>query len=299
MRPILLIIDGDALLHRIFHVQNESTMAQDGNYTGTINGSIFSIRKYINHWQAEYAVIAFDPFDKSTFRHKEYSDYKANRPPKDPSLVYQKKPLMSILYNLGLTVVMNPNYEADDLVGSYAKKAWDEGFQPVAMAVDKDLAPFTDQGLIMCDPKTLKTYNADGIRHRYKLDPSQINDYLALLGDSVDNIPGIDGVGAKTATELLTKYDNLDNIIRVAFEENLQTKVWRNIRESAEKVQAFKKMMVIRDNVSDLKDIRMLNIRDPQYDQLIPKLEFLGLFDLLNEAKLEYDKLRYSRLTLS
>lgn len=226
---ILIIIDGNALVHRSFHALPTTMKRQDGKTTNAVYGFTSFLLKAIQEFKPKYAVVTFDEASP-TFRHVAYTEYKANRV-KAPDELYEQIPLTKeVLKAFEIPIFSLPGYEADDLIGTICQKVKKEanlvsyiitGDMDTLQLVDSKVKVYTmSRGLN--DPVI---YDTAKIKERYNLRPNQVIDYKALRGDPGDNIPGVKGIGEKTATELLTNYDNLENIYQNIDEAEIEKKI--------------------------------------------------------------------------
>jgi DNA polymerase-1 len=213
----LIIIDGYGFVFRAFHSLPPLTRA-DGTAIGAVYGFTNMLLRFIESHQADYIVVALDA-GKKTFRNDFYPQYKAHRPPAPPELVVQFPIIREAIAAFGLHTLEQEGFEADDLIASYAAYANNIGIDVMVVSGDKDLMQLIGPGLTLYDPLRNKNVTAEDVKAKFGVQPCQMLDYLALVGDASDNIPGVAGVGAKTASALLQEfgsmqqiYDNLDNI---------------------------------------------------------------------------------------
>lgn len=206
----ILLVDGTAYLYRAFHALPPLATSR-GFPTGAIKGVLNMVRSLREQHPAAWAAIVFDSPGRS-FRHALYAQYKAQRPPMPDSLVVQIAPLQAALQTMGFPVIQVPGVEADDVLGTLAQRASQKNFQVFLFSTDKDLAQLVTPDVSLVNPVTRETLDRAGVKARYGVWPEQMVDFLALVGDSSDNIPGIPGVGPKTAARWLEKYGSLDNL---------------------------------------------------------------------------------------
>jgi DNA polymerase-1 len=213
----LLLIDGSSYLYRAFHALPELTTSS-GAQTGAIHGVLNMLHKILEEQQPDLIAVVMDAPGK-TFRDELFAEYKANRPPMPDDLREQIEPLLNAIEGLGLPLLRIEGVEADDVIGTLATQAAAAGIQTVISTGDKDMAQ------LVCDRITLldtmprgpgnkpKPLDADGVVEKFQVRPDQIIDYLALVGDSSDNIPGVPKVGPKTAVALLAEFDGIEDIL--------------------------------------------------------------------------------------
>lgn len=208
--PKILLIDGSNYLFRAFHGLPD-LRTSTGEPTGAIRGFFGMLGKVWKMAGADYAAIVFDAPGKN-FRHEVFTEYKANRPPMPDDLRVQIKPLLQILSDLGWPVISVPGVEADDVLATLAEKARRAGIQSVIATGDKDMAQLVDDDIVLLNTMNVKFYNRDGVIEKYGVPPEKIIDYLALMGDKVDNVPGINKCGPKTAAKWINEIGGLEEI---------------------------------------------------------------------------------------
>ena len=208
-RPLVLV-DGSSYLFRAFLALPPLTTG-DGTPTGAIHGVLNMLAKLIRDEQPERIAVVFDA-PGETFRDRIYSDYKATRPPMDNDLRVQIQPLHDIIRAMGIPLIIVPDVEADDVIGTLATRASDRGLNCLVSASDKDLAQLVTEHVTLIDTMQGKLLDRDGVKAKFDVWPEQIADYLALVGDTADNIPGVPGVGAKTAAALLGHFGDIDKL---------------------------------------------------------------------------------------
>ncbi|MGB2105591.1 MAG: 5'-3' exonuclease H3TH domain-containing protein, partial [Glaciecola sp.] len=219
--PIVLV-DGSSYLFRAFHAMPPLTNSQ-GMPTGAIYGVVNMLKSLMLQFNPQQIGVIFDAKGK-TFRDDMYPEYKANRPPMDPDLRCQIEPLHQIIAALGLPIYSVPGVEADDVIGTLSKQASSEGLFTVISTGDKDMAQLVDTNTVLINTMTDTIMDIDGVNEKFGVPPELIIDFLALKGDKVDNIPGVPGVGDKSAVGLLQGigsinaiYQNLDDIAGLSF----------------------------------------------------------------------------------
>ncbi|BBG29604.1 DNA polymerase I [Zymobacter palmae] len=221
--PPIVLVDGSAYLYRAFHALPPLTTS-DNRPTGAIRGVVSMLRSLINSWPDSPMAVVFDAKGK-TFRDELFDQYKAHRPPMPDDLRAQIEPLHACVRALGLPLLCVEGVEADDVIGTLADQARDEGRQVIISTGDKDMAQLVNSHVTLVNTMTNETLDIDGVTEKFGLPPERIIDFLALMGDSVDNIPGVPGVGKKTALALLTGieggldaiYQNLEAVTALSF----------------------------------------------------------------------------------
>ncbi|MBS9860771.1 DNA polymerase I [Vibrio alginolyticus] len=218
----LILIDGSSYLYRAFHAY-PGTMSNGEIPTNAVYGVVNMLRSMMRQFASERIAVVFDAKGK-TFRDDMYAEYKANRPPMPDDLRCQIEPLHNVIRAMGLPLICVPGVEADDVIGTLAYQASQKGMPVLISTGDKDMAQLVDDNITLINTMTNVVMDREGVVEKFGIPPELIIDYLALMGDKVDNIPGVPGVGDKTATALLqgigglTKlYENLDDIAGLSF----------------------------------------------------------------------------------
>lgn len=207
----LVLVDGSSYLYRAYHAMPPLTNSH-GESTGTIYGVINMLRKLLRDYQPEHMAVVFDAKGK-TFRNDLYSDYKATRPPMPDDLREQIAPIHDIVKAMGLPLLVIDNVEADDVIGTLARQATEAGIETIISTSDKDMTQLVSEHVTLVNTMTSTITDISGVEAKFGLKPNQIIDYLALMGDKVDNIPGVESVGPKTATKLLQQYGSLQGVM--------------------------------------------------------------------------------------
>ena len=242
--PIILV-DGSSYLYRAYHALPplENSKKQP---TGAIKGVISMIKKIlIDHPESDLAVV-FDAKGK-TFRHEIYPEYKANRPPMPEDLVSQIEPIHKIIELMGIKLIMISGVEADDVIGTLAEQARKKKLNTVISTGDKDMTQLVCENVSVVNTMTGELLNEAGVKKKFGVPPEHITDYLALIGDKSDNVPGVEKVGPKTAVKWLDEYTNLKNIIKNS--ENLGGKVGENLRSSIDTLNLAHDLVTIKKDV--------------------------------------------------
>lgn len=218
----LILIDGSSYLYRAFHAY-PGTMSNGEIPTNAVYGVVNMLRSMMRQFASERIAVVFDAKGK-TFRDEMYSEYKANRPPMPDDLRCQIEPLHNVIRAMGLPLICVPGVEADDVIGTLAYQASQQGMPVLISTGDKDMAQLVDDNITLINTMTNVVMDREGVVEKFGIPPELIIDYLALMGDKVDNIPGVPGVGDKTATALLQGiggltqlYENLDDIAALGF----------------------------------------------------------------------------------
>ena len=241
----LVLVDGSYYLFRAYYATPNLTNAEN-EPTGAIYGVINMLRKLIRDEQPDYFAVVFDAKGKS-FRNQLYPEYKANRPPVPPDLVAQIAPLHEIIKALGIRLLCENGVEADDVIATLAARAANAGMNTLVSTGDKDLAQIVDDDIHLINTMNNARYDRTGVIEKYGVPPERIVDYLALVGDTSDNVPGIPKVGPKTAVKWLTEYGSLDEIIANA--ESFTGKVGQYLRENLGQVLLSKRLVVLKTDL--------------------------------------------------
>ena len=238
----ILLIDGSNYLFRAFHGLPD-LRTSNGEPTGAMRGFFGMLGKVWKMAGADHAVIVFDAPGKN-FRHEMYADYKANRPPMPDDLRVQIKPLIEMLANLGWPIVSVPGVEADDVLATLAEKARAAGMKSVIATGDKDMAQLVDDDIVLLNTMNTKFYDRNGVIEKYGVPPERIIDYLALMGDKVDNVPGINKCGPKTAAKWINEIGGLDDI--KAYAPNVKGKIGEYLREGLPFLDDARRLVTIK-----------------------------------------------------
>jgi DNA polymerase-1 len=237
----LVLVDGSSYLYRAFHALPPLTNSR-GEPTGAIHGVLNMLNRLLKDYEPERVAVVFDARGK-TFRDELFDQYKANRPPMPDDLRSQVEPLLEMVKAMGLPLLRVQGVEADDVIGTLARRAAAQGQATLISTGDKDMAQLVDEHVTLVNTMTNKTMDRDGVKEKFDVFPEQIVDYLALVGDSSDNIPGVPKVGPKTAAKWLNQYDSLDNIIANA--DEIGGKVGESLRENLEQLELSRKLATI------------------------------------------------------
>ena len=241
----LVLVDGSYYLFRAYHAMPPLNNAS-GEPTGVIFGVINMIKKHLTEGGPDYFAVIFDAKGK-TFRNDLYKDYKANRPSMPDDLAVQIKPLHDLIRALGIPLLVIDGVEADDVIATLAKQAAQRKIKTIVSTGDKDLAQIVNSRIHLLNTMNQVYLDIDGVEKKFGVLPERIIDYLTLVGDSVDNVPGVPKVGPKTAVKWLNEYKTLDQIINSA--DQIKGKVGENLREFLPKIPLTKKLITLRYDV--------------------------------------------------
>jgi DNA polymerase-1 len=241
----LILVDGSSYLYRAFHALPPLTNSQ-GQPTGAVYGVLNMLRRLITDYQPNYMAVIFDAKGK-TFRDDLYAEYKAHRPIMPTELQSQIEPLHAIIQALGIPLLMVPGVEADDVIGTLALQAKAQGMHTLISTGDKDMAQLVCPEITLINTMTNTALDVAGVKTKFGIKVEQVIDYFALVGDAVDNVPGVPKVGPKTAVKWLDAYGNLDAIMASAHE--ITGKIGENLREALVSLPLSRELVTIKCDV--------------------------------------------------
>ena len=263
-KPPLILVDGSSYLFRAFHALPPLTNSK-GQPTGAVYGVINMLNKLVTEYKPEHIAVIFDAKGK-TFRNDLYKEYKAHRPPMPDDLRSQIAPLHELVEALGFPLIVVPEVEADDVIGTYAWQATEQNIDTLISTGDKDIAQLVNPHVTLINTMNNVVLDEAGVMERFDVPPSAIIDYLALMGDTADNIPGVPKVGPKTAAKWLKQYETLDNL--VAHADEIKGKVGESLRENLDQLPLSRELTTIKCDVELEHAISDLSMRPPQTDKL-------------------------------
>jgi len=243
--PDLLLVDGSSYLYRAFHALPPLSNSR-GEPTGAVHGVLNMLHKLLREYPKARVAVVFDAPGK-TFRDDLFAEYKSHRPPMPDDLRAQIEPLLTAVSAMGLPLLRITGVEADDVIGTLAQRSAARGEQVLISTGDKDIAQLVNERITLINTMSDTLLDRDGVKAKFDVYPEQIIDYLALVGDSSDNIPGIDKVGPKTAAKWLNAYGTLDAILEHAAE--ITGKVGENLRAGTDTVALSRRLATIRCDV--------------------------------------------------
>lgn len=268
----LLLIDGSSYLYRAFHAMPDFRNKAD-EPTGAIYGVINMLKRARHDIKPDYVACIFDAKGK-TFRDEIYPKYKANRPSMPNDLRAQIEPLHQCIKALGVPLLVIPEVEADDVIATLTKRGLEEKLEIVISTGDKDIAQLIKTNVTIINTMTGELLDKEGVKAKFGVYPDRMVDYQSLVGDSVDNVPGVDKVGPKTAVKWLNEYGDLDSIIANA--DQIKGKVGENLRLSVDWLPTTKELVTLKENVA--LDVRMEDLEYRPED----KKAVAHLFEKLN-----------------
>ena len=264
---LLLLVDGSSYLYRAFHAMPDLRNPK-GEPTGAIYGMINMLRRLRTELPTTHIACIFDA-KGPTFRDELYPQYKANRSSMPEDLVAQIEPIHAVVKALGWPVIMVPGVEADDVIGTLAKKATEHGWKTVISTGDKDLAQLVDESVTLINTMSNEKLNIQGVIDKFGIPPNLIVDYLTIIGDTVDNVPGVPKAGPKTAVKWLSEYGNLDSLIANA--DQIKGVVGENLRNSIEWLAKAKHLLTVKIDCElneHLSDLSELQVQPENHDEL-------------------------------
>ena len=244
-KSTLYLVDGSSYLYRAFHALPNLTNSQ-GEPTGALLGVANMLRRLLNEAQPEFIAVVFDA-KGPTFRHELYPEYKANRPPMPPELRQQVEAILDFTRLLGLPLLQVEGVEADDVIGTLARQAEADGMNCVISTGDKDMAQLVSDHTTLTNTMTGTDTDRAGVRKKFEVTPDQIVDFLALTGDTSDNIPGVEKCGPKTAAKWLNTWNDLDDII--AHADEVGGRIGENLRAALAQLPLSRELATIRTDV--------------------------------------------------
>ncbi len=263
-QPDLVLVDGSSYLFRAFHALPPLTNSR-GEPTGAVVGVVNMLNRLLKDYHPRYMAVVFDAPGK-TFRDDLYAEYKANRPPAPDELKAQIPLLHQVVEAMGLPLLMEEGVEADDVIGTLARRAAAQGLQVLISTGDKDMAQLVDDHITLIDTMTGRKLDRAGVEAKFGVPPERIADWLALVGDSSDNIPGVPGVGPKTAAKWLQQYGSLDAIVANA--DAIKGKVGEKLRASLDQLPLARELATIRTDLPLAIDLDDLTPRAPDRETL-------------------------------
>lgn len=273
--PPVVLVDGSSYLFRAYHAL-PPLMTSKNHPTGAIKGVIAMIRRLDQDFPGSKVVVVFDAKGK-TFRHDLYKEYKANRPPMPEDLAVQIEPIHQMVKAMGLPLLIVGGVEADDVIGTLASEATDKGIDVVVSTGDKDMAQLVSDHVTLINTMTDSWMDRDGVKEKFGVSPEQIIDYLALVGDKVDNIPGVNKCGPKTAVKWLQAYDNIDNLLEHSGE--IKGKIGEYLREAVDTLPLSRELATIKMDIElefGLEDLQEREQKDEELLELFREYELRG-----------------------
>ncbi|MFP3975359.1 MAG: DNA polymerase I [Dehalococcoidia bacterium] len=290
-RPLLLLFDGHALIHRAFHAL-PPLATRDGQPTGAVFGFCSMLLKTLQELQPTHCAVAFDTA-VPTFRHEQFEDYKAQRPKAPDELTAQFVPVRELVEAFNLPIFEMEGFEADDILGTLSKQSQEQGIEAIVITGDTDMLQITSRGVRVVLPQPrgsfsdLKIYDEQAVQERYGLEARQLPDLKGLEGDASDNIPGVPGVGKKSAAKLIQQFGSVEGIYE-RIEEVSPPKLQDTLRSHEESLRQSKDLATIVTDVPVTLNLKECEIGSYDRDKVIEifrRLEFHKLLDKLPETE--------------
>lgn len=274
-----ILVDGSSYLYRAFHALPPLTNSK-GQPTGAVYGVVNMLRRLMLDYQPTHMAVVFDAKGK-TFRHDLYADYKATRPPMPDELRSQIEPLHQVIKAMGLPLLIVEGVEADDVIGTLAAQATNAKMDTLISTGDKDMAQLVNEHVTLINTMSNQQLDVDGVVNKFGVKPEQIVDYLTLMGDKVDNVPGVEKCGPKTAVKWLTQYQTLDGVI--AHAEQITGKVGEHLQTALSQLPLSQALVTIKTDVVLGVAPNELNCLPEDKDALIALFTELEFKSWLNE----------------
>lgn len=275
----LCLVDGSSYLYRAFHALPSLTNGE-GFPTGAIFGVANMVRRMLEHYDPDRVAVIFDAPGK-TFRHETFADYKATRPPMPDELRRQIEPLHELIDAMGLPRLVIEGVEADDVIATLTRQAQQAGQQVLISSGDKDLAQLVTDGVVLEDTMQDKRYDPGTVEDKFGVGPELVGDLLALVGDSSDNIPGVEKVGPKTAAKWLKQYGDLDGVI--AHADEIGGKIGENLRNGLDQLRLSRELVALNDSVELDGGIAALRRAEPDRERMVELLRRFGFSTWLKQ----------------
>lgn len=264
-RPLLILIDGSSYFFRAFHAL-PPLINKNGQATGAIYGVANMVRRLQKDYPGEHIAVVFDAPGK-TFRDELYPEYKAHRPPVPAELSSQFIPLTKLIIAMGLPLYIIDGVEADDVIGTLAAEACHANMRVIISTSDKDMAQLVNDNVTLMNTMSNQTLTIDGVKEKFGVFPEQIIDYLTLMGDTSDNVPGVKQCGPKTAVKWLNQYQTLDNLVQHA--DEISGKIGESLRTSLNFLPLSKQLVTIKTDLTLPISLDELHLHRPNYEDLI------------------------------
>ena len=281
--PPIILVDGSSYLYRAFHSRGlDQLQNSSGMMTGAVYGVINMLKKLRDDYNPEYMAVIFDAKGK-TFRHEMFKDYKGTRPPMPDDLRKQIEPIHEIVKAMGFKLISVSGVEADDVIGTLAALASEQKKSMVISTGDKDMAQLVNQHVTLINTMSDTLMDEVGVVEKFGVKPNQIIDYLALMGDTSDNIPGVPKVGPKTASKWLVKYETIENVIEHA--DEITGKVGEHLRGALDQIPLSKQLTTIKCDVpldETLEDLKIAEADKESLTRLYTEMEFRTWLDNLS-----------------
>lgn len=293
----LLLIDGHGIIYRsYFAIRGLAT--SNGFPTNAIYGFLQSLDRVVREFPSTHVVVAMDSRGK-TIRHEEYKEYKANRPEMPEDLSRQIPEITDLTEKLGYKVIRKEGYEADDVIAKLTGEGQDRGLEVIILTGDKDLMQLVDENIKVVDTdkdNQLEVIGSEKVKEKFGVNPGQIRDYLALVGDKSDNIPGVPQIGEVRAKKLLDKFNSLDNLL-AQIDAIKSNHIKNTLKEHQEKALQGKNLVTLRDDIELSEDLDSLQIGNPDLSELRKNFKRLELASFLEDCGSPEEKIDWKLIT--
>ena len=281
MSRLLVLVDGSSYLYRAFHALPDLRNAA-GEPTGAVYGVLNMLRRLVGDYKADFLGCVFDAKGK-TFRDEVYPEYKATRAPMPDDLAAQIEPLLEAIEAMGWPLLVVDGVEADDVIGALARQAEGQGIRTIVSTGDKDLAQLVDPNVTLINTMSNETLDVEGVKAKFGVAPERIVDYLALVGDAVDNIPGVDNVGPKTAARWLAQYGSLEGVLGHA--EEIPGVVGENLRKARDWLPKARELVTVKTDLELPFKVSDLAPRERDREKLRALFQRFGFKSWLKEVE--------------
>lgn len=276
-REHVFLVDGSGFIFRAYHALPPMT-APDGTPTNAVFGFTKMLMKLVEDTEADFVAVIFDRARK-TFRNDIYPEYKAHRPPAPDDLIPQFELVRKATEALNVPAIDMDGFEADDLIATYARQARERGAEVTIVSSDKDLMQLVDDSVVLFDAMKNREIGPEQVMEKFGVTPDKVIDVQALAGDSSDNVPGVAGIGVKTAAQLIGEYGDLDTLLARA-EEIKQPKRRQSLMEQADMARISRDLVTLRDDVPTTRTIDEMRKKAPDAETLLTFLRELGFKSL-------------------
>ena len=293
----LILVDGSGFIFRAYHAL-PPLRKSDGTPTGAVSGYCNMLFKLINElkeFKATHIAVIFDHKEK-TFRSNIYPDYKANRPPPPEDLVPQFQLIRDATEAFGFLAIEKKGYEADDIIATLAKNATEEGAIVTIFSSDKDLMQLVSDDIKMYDPIRNIFIDIDKVREKFGVSPDKVIDVQALIGDKVDNIPGVPGVGVKTASSLISEFKTVENLVE-KYETIDKDRIKNLISENIDKIILSKKLVTLLKTVEIDTNLQDLELATLNLDKLLVFTKLMELNTLSKRISSQLEEFNSSNIS--
>src|SRR5499426_2032128 len=282
----LFLVDGSGYIFRAYHAIRFEPRTPDGTHVNAVYGFCNMLWKLLKEMKPEerptHLAVIFDKSEK-TFRTEMYKDYKAHRPPPPDDLIPQFPLIRDAVRAFEIPCLEQAGYEADDLIATYARIACEAGATATIVSSDKDLMQLVNECVVMYDTMKDVRIGVPEVIEKFGVPPAKVIEVQALIGDSTDNVPGVPGIGVKTAAQLIGEYGDLETLLKRAGEIK-QDKRRQALVDNADAARISKKLVTLDDKVPIDVPVEDLGVREPDYKELIAFLKSMGLKTLIQRV---------------